>query len=162
MSERFDKKRCELMNNLTQHRSRILGTHGRVAGAAVAIAIMLVPAVLATGSAQAQTYTERVLYSFKGGGDGAEPLAGLVRDAQGNLYGTTGSGGAYRMERCSRWIRAARRRCSTASPGLGETAQVHSGGWCGTRRATCMALPTTAEIPQAEIAPIMAVERCSR
>ena len=34
-----------------------------------------------------------VLYSFRGGGDGAGPEAGLVRDAAGNLYGTTVYGG---------------------------------------------------------------------
>ena len=45
------------MNNPTQHRSWILGMHGRAAGAALALAIMLVPAILATGSAQAQTFT---------------------------------------------------------------------------------------------------------
>jgi uncharacterized repeat protein (TIGR03803 family) len=54
---------------------------------------MLVPAVLGTRSAQAQTYTESVLYSFTGPPDGANPSAGLVRDAQGNLYGTTTNGG---------------------------------------------------------------------
>lgn len=36
---------------------------------------------------------ERVLYSFAGGADGAQPLAGVVRDAAGNLYGTTWAGG---------------------------------------------------------------------
>ncbi len=36
---------------------------------------------------------ERVLYSFTGGRDGADPLAGLIRDAAGNLYGTTAYGG---------------------------------------------------------------------
>jgi uncharacterized repeat protein (TIGR03803 family) len=36
---------------------------------------------------------ESVLYSFPGGSDGALPLAGVIRDAAGNLYGTTFSGG---------------------------------------------------------------------
>jgi uncharacterized repeat protein (TIGR03803 family) len=36
--------------------------------------------------------TERVLYRFKGGFDGASPRAGLI-DVNGTLYGTTGTGG---------------------------------------------------------------------
>jgi uncharacterized repeat protein (TIGR03803 family) len=36
---------------------------------------------------------QTVLYSFTGGADGSEPGTGLVRDASGNLYGTTASGG---------------------------------------------------------------------
>ena len=36
---------------------------------------------------------ETVLYSFTGGADGAIPEAGLIRDAAGNLYGTTSEGG---------------------------------------------------------------------
>jgi uncharacterized repeat protein (TIGR03803 family) len=67
-----------------------------VAGAALALAILLVPAILATGSAQAQTYTESVLYSFTNSPDGIRPEADLVQDAQGNLYGTTYSGGSSR------------------------------------------------------------------
>ena len=34
-------------------------------------------------------------HSFAGGADGTDPLAGLIRDAAGNLYGTTYYGGAY-------------------------------------------------------------------
>jgi uncharacterized repeat protein (TIGR03803 family) len=34
-----------------------------------------------------------VLYSFKGGADGGEPFAGVIRDSAGNLYGTTSEGG---------------------------------------------------------------------
>jgi uncharacterized repeat protein (TIGR03803 family) len=40
------------------------------------------------------TGTETVLYTFTGGADGANPYAGLLRDASGNLYGTTYYGGA--------------------------------------------------------------------
>jgi uncharacterized repeat protein (TIGR03803 family) len=39
--------------------------------------------------------TESVLYSFKGAEDGANPAAGLIRDAEGNLCGTTQFGGAF-------------------------------------------------------------------
>ena len=38
---------------------------------------------------------ETVLYSFSGQPDGANPVAGLIRDSAGNLYGTTLLGGAY-------------------------------------------------------------------
>jgi uncharacterized repeat protein (TIGR03803 family) len=38
---------------------------------------------------------ERVIYNFTGGVDGGEPYSSLIRDAQGNLYGTTEVGGAY-------------------------------------------------------------------
>jgi uncharacterized repeat protein (TIGR03803 family) len=36
---------------------------------------------------------ETVLYSFTGGADGGQPLAGLIRDSAGNFYGTTFSAG---------------------------------------------------------------------
>jgi uncharacterized repeat protein (TIGR03803 family) len=48
--------------------------------------------VLSAGPTRAQT--ESVIYSFAGQPDGAFPSAGLVRDAKGNLYGTTYGGGA--------------------------------------------------------------------
>jgi uncharacterized repeat protein (TIGR03803 family) len=40
-----------------------------------------------------KTGNQTVLYTFSGGTDGALPLAGLVRDVGGNLYGTTFDGG---------------------------------------------------------------------
>jgi len=40
------------------------------------------------------TGTEKVLYSFTGGADGALPDAALVMDGNGSLYGTTFGGGA--------------------------------------------------------------------
>jgi uncharacterized repeat protein (TIGR03803 family) len=65
-------------------------------GALVLAVVVLVLEVGATQSAQAQTFT--VLHSFCSqpnctDTDGANPYAGLVRDAAGNLYGTTESGG---------------------------------------------------------------------
>ncbi len=42
---------------------------------------------------------ETILHSFSGppdgGGDGADPYAGVIRDVAGNLYGATDAGGAY-------------------------------------------------------------------
>jgi len=41
----------------------------------------------------AQAQTETILYSFTGGTDGAGPVAGVISDSAGNLYGTTYAGG---------------------------------------------------------------------
>jgi uncharacterized repeat protein (TIGR03803 family) len=54
--------------------------------------MILVATVVASRPLQGQTFT--VLYAFTGGVDGGLPLAGLVRDGAGNLYGTTFQGGA--------------------------------------------------------------------
>lgn len=40
-------------------------------------------------------WTETILYTFTGSTDGANPQAGVIMDAAGNLYGTTLHGGAY-------------------------------------------------------------------
>jgi uncharacterized repeat protein (TIGR03803 family) len=40
------------------------------------------------------TWTERTLYSFSGS-DGANPMAGLISDSAGVLYGTTSEGGVH-------------------------------------------------------------------
>jgi uncharacterized repeat protein (TIGR03803 family) len=37
----------------------------------------------------------KILHSFTAGADGANPFGGLIRDAAGNLYGTTQMGGPY-------------------------------------------------------------------
>jgi len=55
------------MNNPTQHLNSILRIHGRVA-TALALAILFGPGVLATESAQAQTFTT---FNVPGAGTGA-------------------------------------------------------------------------------------------
>jgi uncharacterized repeat protein (TIGR03803 family) len=81
------------MNKPPQHGTWIFGINGGVVGAALALAMVFVPAVVASRSAQAQNYIYSQLFSFDAQ-DGYKPFAGLVQDAQGNLYGTTSSGGA--------------------------------------------------------------------
>jgi len=71
--------------------------------------IAFVLGAFATPSAQAQTFT--VLYSFTGSPDGANPFDALLRDAEGNLYGTTGYGGD-----------------GTCSPGCGTVFKVSESG----------------------------------
>jgi uncharacterized repeat protein (TIGR03803 family) len=56
----------------------------------IALIVLLVSATL---FAQAQRY--RVLSHFSQPEQGSAPVAGLVQDAQGNLYGTTTLGGAF-------------------------------------------------------------------
>ena len=68
------------------------GTRRRAVILATAIVLVPLPAAIG-GTAEAQTYN--ILYTFSGQVDGAQPVGGLIRDAQGNLYGTTCCGGNY-------------------------------------------------------------------
>ena len=63
------------------------------AGVGLVVALVPAPSVAAAQSEQAPKFA--VLYAFTGRADGATPYAGLVRDAAGNLYGTTFKGGAH-------------------------------------------------------------------
>ncbi len=58
-----------------------------------------------------QGWTEKVLYSFKGGNDGSSPLGALIIDARGNLYGTTAFGGG--SQNCSTGIAGYYPGCGT-------------------------------------------------
>jgi len=51
----------------------------------------------------------RALNVTHGGADGVYPYGGLLRDAAGNLYGTTEFGGSSTTESFSRSVRPARR-----------------------------------------------------
>src|SRR5262245_13777887 len=55
-------------------------------------ATLALVSVVTIPTAQAQTFT--ALHEFTGGSDGANPKGGLLRDAAGNLYGTTFAGGS--------------------------------------------------------------------
>jgi len=55
------------------------------------IALFCLWSMIATQSAQGQTYT--VLHNFTGGTDGDMPYAGVTLDRAGHLYGTTTQGG---------------------------------------------------------------------
>lgn len=59
----------------------------------LAFALVLGVGAIACPGTRAQTFS--VVHSFTGGTDGANPLAGLVIDQSGNLYGTTSSGGDF-------------------------------------------------------------------
>jgi uncharacterized repeat protein (TIGR03803 family) len=59
--------------------------------ALISLSILVILTVVPSGQSRAQTF--QVIHNFSGGTDGAVPLAGLIADRAGNLYGTTNSGG---------------------------------------------------------------------
>jgi uncharacterized repeat protein (TIGR03803 family) len=60
---------------------------------AILAGIPLAISLVATPSAQAQTFT--LLHGFGQPGDGAEPTSGVIVDPAGNIYGVTPSGGSF-------------------------------------------------------------------
>jgi uncharacterized repeat protein (TIGR03803 family) len=73
-------------------RQRISRMRLGAARSAVTLVVVIGLEMVASESALAQTLT--VLHNFTGSPDGLQPFAGLVRDAAGNLYGTTNNGGS--------------------------------------------------------------------
>ncbi|MFZ1007716.1 MAG: choice-of-anchor tandem repeat GloVer-containing protein [Candidatus Sulfotelmatobacter sp.] len=51
--------------------------------------VIAVSLLLLMGSILAMAQAENVIYRFKGGSDGMEPLGSLISDNAGNFYGTT-------------------------------------------------------------------------
>jgi uncharacterized repeat protein (TIGR03803 family) len=97
---------------------------------ALALTATLTLMLFATQSAQAQAFT--VIHSFAGHPtDGATPFAGLVMDANGNLYGTTFTGGsACNPGGCGTVFRLNKERKETvlySFNGFGDGASPHAG-----------------------------------
>jgi uncharacterized repeat protein (TIGR03803 family) len=75
----------------TQQSRKCISTVRNYGGSWLAFGLVFLAALVVTPSASAQTYS--ILHSFKGGTDGSNPKGDLLRDAAGNIYGTTVSGG---------------------------------------------------------------------
>jgi uncharacterized repeat protein (TIGR03803 family) len=79
------------MTNPNRRFSLAVSSQRVTAKLALAASLMLV--LISAPAAFAQTFT--LLYQFKSGPGGISPYAGVVRDAKGNLYGTTNNDGAF-------------------------------------------------------------------
>ncbi len=78
------------MTSTEQHRDSISRSCQRATTGALTLAMLFLSLLATIPRAQAQEHTRFILlYSFKGGRDGAAPIGGMVRDKLGNLYGTT-------------------------------------------------------------------------
>ena len=100
------------------------------------------------------TGKETVLYSFTGGADGARPFAGVILDAQGNLYGTTFGGGVSLPGNCVQGGYDGKRDRALQLHGRGGL-RTTARGYYPTRRATGTA-------PRARAAILSGKARCSR
>jgi hypothetical protein len=102
-----------LMTNITHHvNSGNAFSSGKVPSS------LILPGLLAfliglAPYAKAQTFT--LLYQFRSGPNGINPYAGVVRDAMGNLYGTTYNDGILPLGQSSESMQRARRKSFTAS-----------------------------------------------
>jgi uncharacterized repeat protein (TIGR03803 family) len=63
--------------------------------------VMVATAMTLTITAAAQAGQFKVLHEFKGNFDGSTPVAGLIEDSSGNLYGTTLGGGFKNSNVCT-------------------------------------------------------------
>src|SRR5581483_11297450 len=63
------------------------------AASVVSVFTMVLMCAAISGVAHGQTFT--VLHTFTGKLDGGSPYGGVVRDRQGNVYGTASGGGRY-------------------------------------------------------------------
>jgi uncharacterized repeat protein (TIGR03803 family) len=81
------------MTNRIEQNSWISGSRRRAISGPLAVGALLFSAATALWSQGTPAYTYSVLHTFTGPPDGDTTYAGLVRDKEGNLYGTTQGGG---------------------------------------------------------------------
>ena len=117
---------------------------GQANGTLALVVMLIAQVIVATPSAQAQTY--KVLYSFTGGADGAFPFGALVGDHAGNLYGTTPYGGASGYGTVFKLDTTGKETVLYSFTG-GRTGHFPEPLWSETRRATSTAPPPTAALP---------------
>jgi uncharacterized repeat protein (TIGR03803 family) len=87
---RFGSGQSYPYSGLTMDRNgNLYGTASDIGTSGNGIVFELTPPSSASGA-----WSEDVLYRFTGGSDGSRPIAGLIADSNGNLYGTTDQGGA--------------------------------------------------------------------
>jgi uncharacterized repeat protein (TIGR03803 family) len=91
LQETFNFESEGYMKTTVQPSCKRSGLRRRAVCAALALAAMLLPAVLATQPAQAQTFT--TLANIGPLNPSGDAIPGVVQDAAGNLYGTTPDGG---------------------------------------------------------------------
>jgi len=90
------------MHNEPQFQNSSFPTISRVATVAPAIVFVLALILIFTQSAKAQEY--KVLHRFTRGIDGAEPVAKLTRDPEGNFYGTANNTVFKLTNKDSGWV----------------------------------------------------------
>ena len=84
--------------------------------------------LVVTGTQVAQAQKYKVLFQFKPGADGIAPLAGLVLDSSGNLYGTTQVDGRYAYGTVFKLSATGKETVLHSFSGIGGDGQFPSGG----------------------------------
>jgi uncharacterized repeat protein (TIGR03803 family) len=95
--------------------------YGTTSGGGSGTVFELIPPSTSTGS-----WTEIVLHRFNGS-DGANPIAGLIMDASGNLYGTARGGGSGTSTTCQ-GAGGAAGPCSSSTPPATQPSCIASRG----------------------------------